>query len=95
MVIKRYETDSNDMLFGIMVWVTSFFAPLLGPLLILLIKKGDSRFVEDTVRMYFNIMLTTFILGVIAGILKIILVGFFYRIFSRNLVCHNCSNGNY
>ncbi len=75
MTIKRYELGNNDLLFALAMWGVSFFVPVLGPLGILLIKGGESVFVEDTIRMYFNIMITAFIYTVISGILVLVGIG--------------------
>lgn len=58
------------------IYVISFFAPVLGPLVIWLIKREESSFIDYHGKEYFNFMISYFVYTVISGILTVILIGF-------------------
>ena len=66
----------NDRIFAAGIYISSFFFPLLGPLIIWLIKKDDSSFVDFHGREYFNFFISYTIYLIISGILIIVLIGF-------------------
>lgn len=75
MVTKKYEIDGTEQLLGILIWATSFVSLIVGPLLIWLIK-GESPFVRDNAKMYFNLVITSVIYTAVSGILVFVLIGF-------------------
>jgi uncharacterized Tic20 family protein len=58
------------------IYVISFFAPVLGPLVIWLIKREESSFIDYHGKEYFNFMISYFVYTVISAILTLILIGF-------------------
>lgn len=58
------------------IYVISFFAPVLGPLVIWLLKKDESSFIDYHGKEYFNFIVSYFVYTVISGILTLILIGF-------------------
>ncbi|MDP4105401.1 MAG: DUF4870 domain-containing protein [Bacillota bacterium] len=58
------------------IYVISFFAPVLGPLIIWLSKREESSFIDYHGKEYFNFMISYFVYTVISGILTLILIGF-------------------
>ncbi|WP_249871447.1 DUF4870 domain-containing protein [Oceanobacillus saliphilus] len=68
-------TSSDDRLFAMLIYVLSFPFPILGPLLIWLLKREDSEFVDYHGKEYFNFFVSYFIFGAIASILVILVVG--------------------
>ncbi|GGA77626.1 DUF4870 domain-containing protein [Ornithinibacillus halotolerans] len=68
-------TTEDDRLFAMLLYVLSFPAPVLGPLLIWLLKRDSSYFVDFHGKEYFNFIISFAIYGVVSGILVIVLVG--------------------
>lgn len=64
----------DEKLLAVLLYVLSFPTPLLGPLVIWLIKK-DSPFIDYHGREYFNFLISYTIYGVIAGILSLVVIG--------------------
>ena len=64
----------EEKLFAVLLYVLSFPTPLLGPLVIWLLKK-DSQFIDYHGREYFNFLISYTIYGLIAGLLVIVGVG--------------------
>jgi uncharacterized Tic20 family protein len=64
----------DDKLLAVLMYVLSFPTPLLGPLVIWLIKK-DSPFIDYHGREYFNFLISYTIYGIIAGILVVVGIG--------------------
>jgi uncharacterized Tic20 family protein len=58
------------------IYVISFFAPVLGPLVIWLLKREESSFIDYHGKEYFNFMISYFVYTVFSGILTLILIGF-------------------
>ncbi|GIN40406.1 MULTISPECIES: DUF4870 domain-containing protein [Heyndrickxia] len=58
------------------IYITSFFTTIIGPLIIWLIKKDDSEFINAHGKAYFNFIISYFIYSIIFGILVIVLIGF-------------------
>jgi uncharacterized Tic20 family protein len=72
-VINLPKNDEKMLAAGI--YVISFFAPVLGPLIIWLLKRDESSFIDYHGREYFNFMISYLIYTVVSGILTIVLIG--------------------
>jgi uncharacterized protein len=68
--------ESDERLFAMLLYVLSLFFPVLAPLLIWLLKRDQSDFIDYHGKEYFNFLISFTIYGVISGILVIILIGF-------------------
>ena len=68
-------TTSDDRLFAMLIYLTSLFFPLLGPLLIWMLKRDDSAFVDYHGNEYFNFLISYTVYGFISAILIIVLIG--------------------
>lgn len=66
---------SDERLLAAAIYVISFFAPILGPLIIWLLKKNDSSFINYHGKEYFNFMISYSIYTIISLILMIVLIG--------------------
>ena len=64
----------DEKLLAVLIYVLSFPTPLLGPLVIWLIKK-DLPFIDYHGREYFNFLISYTIYGIIAGLLVIVGIG--------------------
>ncbi|MFC4386913.1 DUF4870 domain-containing protein [Gracilibacillus marinus] len=68
--------ESDERLFAMLLYVLSLFFPVLAPLLIWLLKRDQSDFIDYHGKEYFNFLISFTIYGIISGILVIILIGF-------------------
>ncbi|PYZ93938.1 hypothetical protein CR194_09755 [Salipaludibacillus keqinensis] len=58
-----------------LIYLISFFTAFLGPLIIWLMKKNDSTFIDHHGREYLNFFISYTVYGIISAILIIVLVG--------------------
>jgi uncharacterized protein len=68
--------NNEDRLIAAAIYVISFFTAFIGPLVIWLVKKNDSEFVDYHGREYLNFFISYCIYTVISGILTIVFIGF-------------------
>lgn len=69
-------TSEDDRLFSMLLYVLSLPFPIVGPLLIWLLKRETSDFVDYHGKEYFNFLVSFTIYGVISSVLMILLIGF-------------------
>lgn len=75
-VSQHIDTTDDDRLFGMLIYLTSFFASFFAPLIIWLIKRENSPFVDKIGKDYLNFFISYTIWGLVASLLCLILVGF-------------------
>jgi uncharacterized protein len=68
--------QSEERLLAAGIYVLSLFFPVLAPLIIWLIKKDQSSFIDYHGKEYFNFLISYTVYLIISGLLMIILVGF-------------------
>lgn len=68
--------SNDDRLFAALIYVISFFTAFIGPIIIWLLKKDSSAFVDYHGREYLNFLISYTVYGIIAGIAVVILIGF-------------------
>jgi len=68
---------SDERLLAAGMFVLSLFFPIIAPLIIWLLKKEESTFINDHGKEYFNFFISYFIYSVVAGILTVIIIGIF------------------
>lgn len=68
--------SNDDRLFAALIYVISFFTAFIGPIIIWLLKKDSSEFVDYHGREYLNFLISYTIYGIIAGIAVVIFIGF-------------------
>jgi uncharacterized protein len=74
----EYKMIKNeDRMLAAVLYVVSLFVPIIGPLIIWLLKKDESAFIDYHGREYFNFFISYTIYSVISGILVLLLVGIF------------------
>ncbi len=66
---------NDEKLLAALIYVTSFFAPVLGPLIIWLLKREESSFIDYHGKEYLNFMISYFIYTIVSGLLTIVIVG--------------------
>jgi uncharacterized protein len=67
--------SNDERLLAAAIYVSSFFTVFIGPLVIWLIKKNDSPFVDHHGKEYFNFLISYGVYGIISAILMIVLIG--------------------
>lgn len=67
---------SDERMLAAGIYVLSLFFPVIAPLIIWLIKKDESSFIDYHGREYFNFLISYTIYFFVSGILTIILIGF-------------------
>ncbi len=70
------EPNLDARLMATLIYVLSFFTSLIAPLIIWLIKREDSPFVDRAGKNYFNFLLSYVIWSIIGTITMLILIGF-------------------
>jgi len=70
------QPNSDERLFATLIFVTSFFTTIIGPIVIWLVKRDSSHYVDYYGKEYFNFIISFFIYSVIAAFSMIILIGF-------------------
>lgn len=68
--------NNDDRLLACLIYVTSFFTAIIGPLLIWIIKREESELINFHGKQYFNFFISYTIYLVISSILMLILIGF-------------------
>ena len=68
--------STNDRVFATAIYISSFPFPILGPLIIWLMKKDSSPLVDYHGREYFNFFISYVVYGLIAALSVIVLIGF-------------------
>ncbi len=72
--MKMVKSDERLLAAGI--YVLSLFFPVLAPLIIWLIKKDESSFIDYHGKEYFNFLISYAVYFFVSGILTIIIIGF-------------------
>lgn len=70
-----YEPSSEERLLGMLLFLLNFFTAILGPLIIWLIKREESTFIDHHGKQYFNLLISFFIYEFIAAITIFIGIG--------------------
>ncbi|CAG9609875.1 DUF4870 domain-containing protein [Pseudoneobacillus rhizosphaerae] len=68
--------SNEDRLIAAAIYVVSFFTALIGPLVIWVVKKNDSNFIDYHGREYLNFFISYCIYSIISFILTIVFIGF-------------------
>ncbi|MFB4210438.1 DUF4870 domain-containing protein [Shouchella sp. JSM 1781072] len=71
----REEKEPEGKGIAALIYALSLFAPILAPLLIWLIARPDSDFIDFHGKQYFNFFISYTIYSAVAGILVIVLIG--------------------
>lgn len=66
---------NDDRLMAMLLYVLSLFVPVIGPLVIWLVKRDQSEFIDYHGKEYFNFLISYTIYFFVSGLLTIILIG--------------------
>ncbi|KUP06459.1 hypothetical protein Q73_07440 [Bacillus coahuilensis m2-6] len=70
------KPNNDERLFAALIYVISFFTAFIGPIILWIVKKDSSSFVDYHGRQYLNFLISYTIYTVISGVLTFILIGF-------------------
>ena len=73
--MKMIKSEERLMAAGI--YVLSLFFPVIAPLIIWLLKKDESSFIDYHGKEYFNFFISYLVYSIVAGILTLVIVGIF------------------
>ncbi|MBD8007323.1 DUF4870 domain-containing protein [Bacillus norwichensis] len=68
--------SSSDRTLAMAIYLTSFFTTLIGPLLIWLLKKDESPFIDFHGKEYLNFFISYGVYSIVASLLMFVLIGF-------------------
>ncbi|WP_445491125.1 DUF4870 domain-containing protein [Niallia sp. 03133] len=68
------NVSNDEKLFAMLIYLSSFFTVIVGPLIIWLLKR-DSAFVDYHGKEYFNFVISYTIYLAVSGLLMIIIIG--------------------
>lgn len=68
---------SEERLLAAGMYVLSLFFPIIAPLIIWLLKKEESSFIDIHGKEYFNFFISYLIYSIVAGILTMVIIGIF------------------
>lgn len=69
-------STKDERLYAMLIYLLSFPFPILAPLIIWLLKREESDFVDYHGKEYFNLLISYTIYFTVSGISVIILIGF-------------------
>jgi uncharacterized Tic20 family protein len=73
---EKKMVNNDERLLAAGLYVLSILFPVLAPLVIWLIKKDESSFIDFHGREYFNFLISYTVYFIVAGISTILLIGF-------------------
>ncbi|MFE8695848.1 DUF4870 domain-containing protein [Cytobacillus sp. FJAT-53684] len=68
--------SNDERLLAAAIYVSSFFTTIIGPLVIWLLKKDESAYIDSHGKEYFNFIISYAVYSIISMILMIVLIGF-------------------
>jgi uncharacterized Tic20 family protein len=68
--------NNDEKMLAAAIYVLSLFVPVIGPLIIWLLKKDDSSFINYHGKEYFNFLISYTVYSLVCWVLTIILIGF-------------------
>ncbi|NLI67801.1 MAG: DUF4870 domain-containing protein [Bacilli bacterium] len=71
-----YRPTDEERTLAMLIFLISFFTSVLGPLIIWLIKRKESAYIDHYGREYFNMTISYFIYTIISALSLFILIGF-------------------
>lgn len=67
--------SNEEKTFSLLIYILSFFTAIIGPLIIWLLKRNESEFIDYHGKEYFNLVISFFVYEIIAALSVIILIG--------------------
>lgn len=70
------NVSQNDKTIAMLIWILTIFTGFIGPLIIWLIKKDESEFINQQGKNYLNYAISYSVYLIISYILTLVLIGF-------------------
>jgi uncharacterized protein len=67
---------NDEKLLAAAIYVVSFFVPVIGPLIIWLLKRNESSLIDYHGKEYFNFLISYTVYSIVSAILTLVLIGF-------------------
>ncbi|WP_412518793.1 DUF4870 domain-containing protein [Staphylococcus simulans] len=80
------DLSSKDKQLAMLMWVLALFTNFVGPLILWVMKKDESEYLNQQGKNYFNYAISYAIYGVVSLILMVILIGYITT-FVLTVVC--------
>jgi len=71
-----YKPSDEEKILGMLLFLLNFFTAIVGPLIIWLLKRGDSAYIDHHGKEYFNLLISFFVYEIIAALTLLIGIGF-------------------
>lgn len=75
-----FLVERDERTLAMLIYLISFFTAFIGPLVIWLIKKDESDFIDHHGREYLNFLISFTVYTIISAILMLIVIGIFMLI---------------
>ncbi|WP_058308076.1 DUF4870 domain-containing protein [Gracilibacillus massiliensis] len=69
-------TNNDERLFAMLIYLLSFFTAIIGPIIIWMVKRDESDFIDYHGKEYLNFFISFTIYGIVSGLLVFVLIGF-------------------
>ena len=73
--VAAAESDSDDRMFGVLIWIVGLFFSIIGPLIVWLVKRDQSAYVDAVGKTVLNFNISYTIWIIVTALLSIILIG--------------------
>ena len=73
---KFHEVPQSDRTMAMLIWILNLVTSFIGPLIIWLMKKDESPYINQQGKNYFNFAISYTIYAFVSWILTIILIGY-------------------
>ncbi|WP_217585797.1 DUF4870 domain-containing protein [Lentibacillus saliphilus] len=67
----------DERLYAMLIYLTSFFTTFIGPLIIWIMKREESEYVDFHGKQYLNFLISYTIYGFVSAILIFVIIGIF------------------
>jgi uncharacterized Tic20 family protein len=71
------EQNKDARTMAVLMYILAIFTGFIGPLIIWLLKKNESQFIDDQGKELLNWEITVFIAFIVSAILMVVLIGIF------------------
>lgn len=73
--VAAADSDSDDRMFGVLIWIVGLFFSIIGPLIVWLVKRDQSAYVDAVGKTVLNFNISYTIWIIVTALLSIILIG--------------------
>ena len=70
------QVSQNEKTMTMLIWITSIFTGFIGPLVIWMMKKDESEYINQQGRNYFNYAISYSIYAIVSMVLMMVLIGY-------------------